>query len=263
MSWRRASSAKAGPFHNDEKFRPLPGTLSMSGRVFVVRQGPARQIGSLEAKLIAELQPNGNTRLRDPVSCKPSGRQRTRPPKNMPTRCPGPVSLELGEAIQRRVARLLTQEVARLAARERLQAAEQGFQRVYSHLLNVHALPWSEPQAYACVRLAKRISRPGIKLRVLRRFQQLLHDQNWPTSKRRMIRVPWELPQALGEQAEEACLEPLRAVNLAWYRWLRQHTAVVRGERVTFAKKSGRPQKRARTMRMQSWGQLGMRCCQV
>ena len=123
---------------------------------FVVRQGPARQVGALEAKLIAELQPNGNTRFRG---------------------CPGPVSLELGEAIQCRVARQLAQEAARLVARERLKATEHGFQRVYSHLLNVHVAsfgyghipltselrvgaavdlrpevdigspPWSEPQA--------------------------------------------------------------------------------------------------------------------
>ena len=79
-----------------------------------------------------------------------------------------------------------------------------------------------------------------------------------------MLRVPWELPPALGEQAVEACLEPLRAVNPARYRQLRQQTVVVRGERVIFAKKDvDLLEKRARTLNMQSWGLLEKRCGRV
>ena len=57
-------------------------------------------------------------------------------------------------------------------------------------------------------------------------------------SKRRNVRVPWELPRELGEQAVHACLLPLRAENPARYRWLSQQTVVVRGERVYFCQKN-------------------------
>ena len=44
-------------------------------------------------------------------------------------------------------------------------------------LSDIDTLPWTERYAYACVRFAKRLSRPGIKLRVLRGFQQLLSER--------------------------------------------------------------------------------------
>ena len=171
----------------------------------VVRQGPVQQGSALEEKLIAELQPNGNTRHRASQPCKPCQKRRHRPPKHLRVKSLDSVSFDLGDAIERRVACQLAKESARLEARERLKAAERGFHCVFSHLLrahvsahgcgpiplscalrvgaagdlrspvNVDTLPWTERQAYACVRFAKRLSEG-----------QLLSERGRPRSKRRI-----------------------------------------------------------------------------
>ena len=131
--------------------------------------------------------------------------------------------------------------------------------------VDIGSLPQSEPQAYACVRLANWKPRPGIKLRVLRRFQKLLHDQNWPTSKRRTCCVyhgsfPWRLVS-----------RPWRLVwNLSvlsiWqgiFGCASRRLLYVVSVSLSPKKKVDVLKKRARSLSMQSWGQLGMRCCQV
>ena len=55
--------------------------------------------------------------------------------------------------------------------------------------------------------------------------------------KRRILRVPWELPPEFGDQAVRACLDALRSVNPVRFRWLLLQTVIARGERVSFAKR--------------------------
>ena len=146
-------------------------------------------------------------------------------------------------------------ESARQAATERFRATEhssppcsRGSSRLRAHsapcelrvgaaadlrpAFDFDTLPWTEHQAYACVSRDQEKSSESSVVSNSCCVTMVGRSRSGVSCVCR-----GSFFRELGEQAVLACLEPLRNANAARYRSPRQLTVVVRGERVTCAKK--------------------------
>ena len=92
-----------------------------------------------------------------------------------------------------------------------------------------------ERDVYAGIRLAKNIVRPVIRARTLRRLHGVLKTWNLPPHRRRVVKIPAEIPRSQGRKFFLDNLSDLRCTRPACFAWVWEQTIFTSTRKCTFS----------------------------
>ena len=92
-----------------------------------------------------------------------------------------------------------------------------------------------ERDVYAGIRLAKNIARPVIRARTLRRLHGVLKMWNLPPHRRRVVKIPAEIPRSHVRKFLLDNLTDLRCTRPACFAWVWEQTIFTSTRKCTFS----------------------------